>query len=414
MCQHNQLIRNIIGLIGIISIFSHFIAATLWIAYILGWRIIQKLKHSTSNQKICNSSSLQTITMTTLTGNSVQSQRQKIPLTPKQKLTWPVCSLRMSTQLLIFSMEIVCILGCFTDLVRLIYLSITGDDLRLLFGDWLCRIQIFASFTTCDVAGWHFVCLCIERCYITLFPRTYYSMSHSSIRPAVLMIVLTYLIGFATNMFLLIPTQIVCSGFYDSPGVNSVKFLLTLIIPALTTTISTVIMISVLIKWKLKKLNSREPVSLYPNSLAINKIAKNSSIDVKTRTCASFASVHSSAAHPKGNNPVGGSRRGSVRLVVYNVSARVTVAKMMLICALLYLYTLLSLFVFGLVYSRYCCFLTASQNCNWNDNIFNLMSILHWTSLSMTSYVLMFGAVTIRQDIYTIVLLVWLNIIKKF
>ncbi|CAH8825017.1 unnamed protein product [Trichobilharzia szidati] len=411
MCQGNKFIRSIIGIIGIITIFSHIISATLWITYLLGWRINRKLKYRTKNQNLNNNHNNNRPTErrreVQVNENGVNVRQPNRDIISQQKLVWPVCSLRMSTQLIIFSMEIAYILGCCTDLMRLIYLSITGDDLRLLFSEWSCRIQIFLSFTTCDLSGWHFVFLCIERCYITLFPRKYYSMSHSSFGPALSMIVFAYTISVATNIFLLIPTQHVCYGFYDSPAVNSVKFLFTLIIPVLTTTISTIVMTNVLVKWKLKKMKSRSTApSRFNNSTRI-KTVDNPSTSNKSRT--TRASLTSASSIKQRTNQL----IGAGKLIVYNTSARITVAKMMLICALLYLYTLLSLFVFGRVYSRYCCFLTASQNCNWNDYLFNLLSILHWTTLSITSYVLMFGAVTIRQDIHTILLFVWLKFFKK-
>nr|CAH8822636.1 unnamed protein product [Trichobilharzia regenti] len=412
MCQGNQFIRNVIGIIGIITIFSHIISATLWITYLLGWRINRKLKYATQNQNLNNNPPTGRRREVQLNENGVNVRQPNADVISRQKLIWPVCSLRMSTQLIIFSMEITYILGCCTDLMRLIYLSITGDDLRLLFSEWSCRIQIFLSFTTCDLSGWHFVFLCIERCYITLFPRKYYSMSHSSFGPALSMIIFAYTISVATNIFLLIPTQHVCYGFYDSPTVNSIKFLFTLIMPVLIATISTIVMTNVLVKWKIKKMKSRTTAPSFLNSSTRNKTVDTSSTSNKSRpTRTSLTSVSSSKQ--KNNQLISSLRRGSGKLIVYDTSARITVAKMMLICALLYLYTLLSLFVFGRVYSEYCCFLTASQNCNWNDYLFNLLSIQHWTTLSLTSYVLMFGAVTIRQDIHTMLLFIWFKFFKK-
>ncbi|CAH8437557.1 unnamed protein product [Schistosoma intercalatum] len=177
-----QIVRIIIGCIGILSIVSHIIAAILWIAYIIGWRIIRKLKYIQQRQEINQHSSMtpySTITNTISYKNNVNAQQQqqrhhrqqqrhhrqqqqqqqeqqsKSVKLYKQHLTWPICSLRMSTQIIILSMEMINIIGCF-DLIRLIYLSITGNDLRLLTNDWLCRIQIFLSFISCDISGWHF------------------------------------------------------------------------------------------------------------------------------------------------------------------------------------------------------------------------------------------------------------------
>ncbi|KAK4472203.1 hypothetical protein MN116_000507 [Schistosoma mekongi] len=438
MHYNYQLIRIIIGCIGILSIFLHFIAATLWIVYIIGWRTIRKVKCIQQEREINHNSSTIAVTTTTTTTtsskvmhhrNNVNFSEQNMSLTKtKQNLIWPVCSLRMSTQLIILSMEMIYILGCCTDLVRLIHLSITGDDLRLLFGDELCRLQIFLSFISCDVSGWHFVCLCIERCYITLFPRKYYSMNHSSIGPALVMILFVYTICMSANVFLLIPNQSICSGLFRNESVNAIKFSITFIIPVLIVTVSTIVMIRVLLKWKLKNIKTRSRISFSKhNSMRIHKISnispiKSSGISI-TGSSSTIGQYHYYQQHQhqyqqqqQKRNANQLARRNHptlVRLIVYNTSARITVAKMMLICAILYLCTLLSLFVFGSIYHDYCCFFVAKQNCNWNDNVFNLMSILYWFTQSITSYVLMLGAVTIRHDIQIMILFIWQSIFRR-
>ncbi|TNN16181.1 hypothetical protein EWB00_000659 [Schistosoma japonicum] len=436
MLYNHQLIRIIIGCIGILSIFSHFIAATLWIAYITGWRTIRKLKCLQQEKEInsISSSIVATTTTTTTTTsevilhrNNVNFTEQKISLTKtKQNLIWPVCSLRMSTQIIILSMEMIYILGCCTDLVRLIHLSITGDDLRLLFGDGLCRLQIFLSFISCDVSGWHLVCLCIERCYITLFPRKYYSMNHSSIGPALVMILFVYTISMSANLFLFIPNQPICSGLFRNKSINAIKFSITFIIPVLIVTVSTIVMITVLVKWKLKNIKTRSRISISKhNSMTINKVTcisptKSSCISITHSSSTTGQQQHHHHHHQqqqqqKTNSSYIAHRKHPtvVRLVVYNTSARITVAKMMLVCAILYLFTLLSLFVFGSIYKDYCCFFVAKNNCNWNDNIFNLMSILYWFAQSIINYVLMLGAVTIRHDIQIMIWFIWQSIIRR-
>ncbi|CAH8480561.1 unnamed protein product [Schistosoma bovis] len=86
---------------------------------------------------------------------------------------------------------------------------------------------------------------------------------------------------------------------------------------------------------------------------------------------------------------------------------------MMLICAILYLFILFCLFLFGSIYDDYCCFLVAKTNNHWIDNLFNLLSILYWFVLTITSYVLMLGTITVRHDIKTILLIIWYKIWKR-
>ncbi|KAH9594171.1 hypothetical protein MS3_00004365 [Schistosoma haematobium] len=411
-----QIVRIIIGCIGILSILSHIIAAILWIAYIIGWRIIRKLKYIQQRQEINQHSSMtpySTITNTISYKNNVNAQQQqhrqqrqqeqqsKSVKLCKQHLTWPICSLRMSTQIIILSMEMINIIGCF-DLIRLIYLSMTGNDLRLLTNDWLCRIQIFLSFISCDISGWHFVCLCIERCYITLYPKKLYSMNHDSIGPALLMIIIVYIISILSNIFLLITKQPICSGIFRNNFINIIKFSITFIIPVLIVTISTIVMIIVLIKWKLNNNKfSMKTYSYHNHSITINKTINNS-MNKKQTSNLSLIHTNSIINQLKHRNLIHYSNRKQstfIKLIIYNISARITVAKMMLICAILYLINLLSLFLFGSIYDDYCCFLVAKINNHWNDNLFNLMSILYWFIQSITSYVLMLGAISIRHDI---------------
>ncbi|CAI2723000.1 unnamed protein product [Schistosoma spindalis] len=424
-----QFVRIIIGCIGILSILSHIIAATLWIAYIIGWRTIRKLKYIQQRQEINQHSSItpySTITNTISYKNNVnlqqhqhhhhqqpQQQRKSIKLR-KQNLTWPICSLRMSTQIIILSMEMINILGCF-DLIRLIYLLITGNDLRLITNDLLCRLQIFLSFISCDISGWHFVCLCIERCYITLYPKKLYSMNHESIGPALIMILFVYIISISSNIFLLITKQPVCSGTFRSNSINVLKFSITFIIPVLIVTISTIVMIIVLIKWKLNNIKFGIKTLSYRNhSITINKTINNS-MKNKTSTISlkHINSITNQLTHSNLMNYSNKKQSTLIKLIIYNTSARITVAKMMLICAILYLFSLLSLFLFGSIYDDYCCFLVAKINNNWNDNLFNLLSILYWFTQSITSYVLMLGAVSIRHDIQIMMWYIWCNIFKR-
>uniref|UniRef100_A0A5K4F5Q8 G_PROTEIN_RECEP_F1_2 domain-containing protein n=1 Tax=Schistosoma mansoni TaxID=6183 RepID=A0A5K4F5Q8_SCHMA len=293
--HHNyQFIRIIIGCIGILTIISHIISAFLWISYIIGWRINRKLKYIQQKQEINHHISIisnrnninlrqkqqeQQAQQQEQEGQQQeqQEQGQQPPLSQQQRrslklykhnLTWPICTLRISTQIIIFSMVIINIIG-FIDLIRLIYLSITGNDLRLLTNDWLCRIQIFISFISCDISEWHFVILCIERCYIILYPRKYYSINNTLIKPALIMIIIIYIISILANIFLFISNESICF----------IKF-------------------------------------------------------------------------PKNNN-------------------------------------------------------------NWNDNLFNLISILYWLIQSITSYILMLGAISIRNDIQIIIWYIWYNILKR-
>ncbi|CAH8438924.1 unnamed protein product [Schistosoma haematobium] len=425
-----QIVRIIIGCIGILSILSHIIAAILWIAYIIGWRIIRKLKYIQQRQEINQHSSMtpySTITNTISYKNNVNAQQQqhrqqrqqeqqsKSVKLCKQHLTWPICSLRMSTQIIILSMEMINIIGCF-DLIRLIYLSMTGNDLRLLTNDWLCRIQIFLSFISCDISGWHFVCLCIERCYITLYPKKLYSMNHDSIGPALLMIIIVYIISILSNIFLLITKQPICSGIFRNNFINIIKFSITFIIPVLIVTISTIVMIIVLIKWKLNNNKfSMKTYSYHNHSITINKTINNS-MNKKQTSNLSLIHTNSIINQLKHRNLIHYSNRKQstfIKLIIYNISARITVAKMMLICAILYLINLLSLFLFGSIYDDYCCFLVAKINNHWNDNLFNLMSILYWFIQSITSYVLMLGAISIRHDIQIMIKYIWYNIFKR-
>ncbi|CAH8440834.1 unnamed protein product [Schistosoma guineensis] len=402
---YQQFIQISIGCIGILSFIAHFIAFILWTTYILGWRtiikwkFIQRKRQLNYNFMTTNPSCtiLQTMTkvtttttITTTTANTLihrndinTSEQIQSMITVKENLIWPNCSLRISIQIIILSMEFINIIGCCTDLTRLIYLSMTGNDLRLLTNDWLCRIQIFLSFISCDISGWHFVCLCIERCYIILFPRNYYSINRTSIKPALIMILFIYFIGILSNLFLLIPNYSVCNEPFKSTLVNTIKFSMTFIIPGFTVIISTVLMIVVLIHWKLKNIKSD----------FINNNNNNNN------------NTNGSNHHHHNNNNTNNSSN--------NTSARITVAKMMLICAILYLFILFCLFVFGSIYDDYCCFLVAKTNNHWIDNLFNLLSILYWFVLTITSYVLMLGTITVRHDIKTILIIIWYKIWKR-
>ncbi|VDP22784.1 unnamed protein product [Schistosoma margrebowiei] len=392
---YQQFIQISIGCIGILSFIGHFIAFILWTIYILGWRTIIKWKSIqrkrqlnynfiTTNPSCTILQTMTKVTTTTTTTNTLihrndinTSEQIQSMITTKENLIWPNCSLRISIQIIILSMEFINIIGCCTDLTRLIYLSITGNDLRLLTNDWLCRIQIFLSFISCDISGWHFVCLCIERCYIILYPRNYYSINRTSIKSAIIMILFIYLIGVLSNLFLLIPNYSICNKPFKSILVNMIKFSITFIIPGFTVIISTVLMIIVLIQWKLKNMKSN------------------------------FINNNNTNGHTNNHNNNNNTNNSN------NTSARITVAKMMLICAILYLFILFCLFLFGSIYDDYCCFLVAKTNYHWIDHLFNLLSILYWFILTITSYVLMLGTITVRHDIKTMLLIIWYKIWKR-
>uniref|UniRef100_A0A5K4FA48 G_PROTEIN_RECEP_F1_2 domain-containing protein n=1 Tax=Schistosoma mansoni TaxID=6183 RepID=A0A5K4FA48_SCHMA len=417
-----RFIQIFIGFIGILSFIGHFIAFILWTTYILGWRIIIKWKsiqrkrqlnynfmittpsytltkvttttttmtpstttlinrnnvnssrqtQSHTMTKVTATTTTATTPTTTINRNNVNSSKQIqsiiITTTTKETLIWPICSLRLSIQTIILSMEFINIIGCCTDLLRLIYLSITGNDLRLLYGEWQCRLLIFISFISCDISEWHFVYLCIERCYIILYSRKYSHLNDNSMKPTIFIILLIYLISSISNIFLLIPYYSIYNEPFKSKLVYIVKLSITFIIPGLIVIISTVLMIIVLIKWKLKSAKFE---------LINNKHSNHGN--------------HTHHTH-------------------HHTSSRITVAKLMLICAILYLFILLCLFVFGSIYDDYCCFLIAKKNCHWIDILFNLLSILYWFILTITSYVLMLGTMTVRHHIQTILLLIWYNI----
>ncbi|CAH8439593.1 unnamed protein product [Schistosoma rodhaini] len=461
--HHNyQFIRIIIGCIGILTIISHIISAFLWISYILGWRINRKLKYIQQKQEINHHISIisnrnninlrqqQQQRQQEGQQQEQQEQGQQPPLPQQQQqqqrqsaklykhnLTWPICTLRISTQIIIFSMIIINIIG-FIDLIRLIYLSITGNDLRLLTNDWLCRIQIFISFISCDISEWHFVILCIERCYIILYPRKYYSINNTLIKPALIMIIIIYIICILANLFLFISNESICFIKFRNYSVNIIKFTITLIIPVLLITISTIIIIIVLIKWKLKNMKYRIKLLSYYNTThnttndnnTTNNSNNNNSIKINKRIIQSFTYITSSIRNQlsfnhinqynNNNNNNNNNKQLKInKLINYNnynhhkKSIKIIVAKMMLLCAILYLLSLLSLFIFGLIYDDYCCFFIAKNNNNWNDNLFNLISILYWLIQSITSYILMLGAISIRNDIQIIIWYIWYNILKR-
>ncbi|CAH8447612.1 unnamed protein product [Heterobilharzia americana] len=94
-----------------------------------------------------------------------------------------------------------------SSVLRFTVLSMTGKDLRLLFGESMCRIQLYLSFSSTSISGWQFVFLCFERCYILSRPKSNYTLTPKIYWSAMMLTIFTLITTFIVDAYVFLPNE---------------------------------------------------------------------------------------------------------------------------------------------------------------------------------------------------------------
>ncbi|CAH8450677.1 unnamed protein product [Heterobilharzia americana] len=369
----------ILGIFGILLIVFNTCISIIWIIYIIGWKTTkvsydhnvhtEGILHLTVDLPIKNSNTNNIVTATTTTTTTTtivpDCMTHNTINRNFYKPVWPKCSLRISTQIYIFSIIICDLVGHMSSVLRFTVLSMTGKDLRLLFGESMCRIQLYLSFSSTSISGWQFVFLCFERCYILSRPKSNYTLTPKIYWSAMMLTIFTLITTFIVDAYVFLPNENVCKMYYYNPVLLTIKVVYTLLLPAMMIIISSVILLVFLIKMKIHIRN----------------------INLSGRCC---------------NN--------HNRL---NIKERILVAKRMFIIAICHLILQTITVVFVKTVEKYCCYYTSEKILEITDYMYILLNLLRWSTHSLRSFLLITGSSIINHDVKLILNIFKINI-KSF
>ncbi|VDP93993.1 unnamed protein product [Echinostoma caproni] len=270
---------------------------------------------------------------------------------------WPVCPLRRSTRLFMITMCLSDLLGLFTSNLRFTVLSLTRSDMRLKWGDNLCRLQILLAYLAGDMATWLQMIVCMERFLIILRPTWSYSLDRSRIRPAIALILTVLMATLIANVFIVLPEEKVCERSYSNLIITWFKMVYSFLVPLPLLSIS-LIGVTVLLIIRTQSTCLSGPLKkLFPN-------------------------------------------RGSIENFP---SEAIYASQLMLIMGLVTLATSLAILINVTQHATYCCTLTAFTNGTWEDLRFNAISLSFYTAICVRSCMLIVSSSRTRGDIGQIV-----------
>nr|CAH8828534.1 unnamed protein product [Trichobilharzia regenti] len=349
-------IKLFLGTLGISAILFNICVSLLWIFYIFGCKSL-KCSLNRSNQNNDSTSPSTRIS----TGNStVESVVNDVNYNSLYE--WPKCSLRTSTKIFIFSIVISDLVGHMTSGVRFTILSTIGKDIRLCFSDLLCRAQIYLAFTVANISGWQFSFLCFERCYILIKSNSNYTRTPQTYWLAITLTCFTLITALLAEIYALLPDEKVCSPFYTNRIVNAYKSIHTAMLPALLTMISSIMLLTFLVKMRISFRN-------------------RSSFD--NRFC--------------------NQRRSGI-------SGRITMAKRMFFVSVCHLLIQSIVIIFANSAGHYCCYYTSKSVLHLKDYFYIMLIMLRLIIHSLRTFLLISGSSVICRDIKIILRIIKTNV----
>lgn len=299
--------------------------------------------------------------MYTVVGWSVQRLRQKYPNTEhmNHQKTWPVCPLRLSTKVFFSCLLATQTVGTLVGNVRLVYLLITGMDVRLLIREGMCRMHVWISFSLRDEASWFAAVMYAERLYIMLRPTSSYSRGHQTKVPIVSIISTLLITGALINLNILLPSEKICSGPYFNSVVHIVKLVSSSVLPIFLMVLS---VIGVL--WKLLLIHRKQQLMR-----AISHAAEEY-VDRSEQSSMTPSAVV------------------SARLMIFSASLLTT----LVICQT----------VLTIIFPRYCCGYTIPHLCTTLDYIYvGVNMFMRFTGIPIVVSILL-GSEQMRHDLWVI------------
>ncbi|KAG5441963.1 hypothetical protein CSKR_110778 [Clonorchis sinensis] len=340
-CVRNILIGNILGTIGILNLTIGLMGISIWTVYLLS---------KNNSRKSPQGHTVRLIGVTTEIATEDTDEHVKTG--------WPTCALRPSSKFFLLCIFMSDLLGLCTSNLRFTLLCLVGKDVRLMCGDWCCRVQLVLAYNAGDLSAWFTAIVCAERFLIMLLPTSTYTRNLSRIFPALIISVSLALLTFLTNLFLLIPTEAVCNGSYTNFSIIVFKMVYASVLPfvivSVSTTGSTVIL--------LRHWNSTRKKNQNRNSKIVTK--------------------------------------------------GMMASQLMLVTGIIFLAGTLPVFVNNLV-NPYCCILTAPTNCTLADYRFNAICLAYWTTVCLRTYLLIIISGQTRQDIKQLINQVCSHVIQR-
>lgn len=295
-------------------------------------------------------------TEATTSGSSVAS------IQPNQR------SLRASTQLMMAALAMVDFCGQMISCLRYTILCLTQYDIRLLYSESFCRLQLFGEYCCQDGSAWFMCAVTAERFWLMLRPTSGYSRNKNQLMPSVIALAASSLITIGKNAILFAPSEDVCSQGYNHKAFFFADLVYKCLLPFLIIMVTSAGNLLLM---------HRQLMKMYANHMRIGK-----GFSIVTMTRKQRADLPPSTA--------------AFWEVIF--ACRVTI-----ISGAVFLAGALPINLFKLVDSEFQNVLTARSICTMKDAIYNLINILYWTCVGLRFYLYVFSSPRIRNDMRLIV-----------
>ncbi|VDP96251.1 unnamed protein product [Trichobilharzia regenti] len=235
-----------------------------------------------------------------------------------------------------------------TEALRISYLTLHGNDVRVTFGEWFCRIHVFLKMFSLDISTWCFALLCFENLFpVVIFERCLTSSSFTSEIFITIQVLIVTAISLTASITPLIPSNRVCSQFYHSVNLIYSRFILTTLLPSIISIVSSTLII--------RKIYRREMVMMLNTSQHSTSLSdENSSTGITV-------------------SPV----------------VKVFAAKMKILIACSFLLFQLLIYVFLWKRSNYCCFILIQKQLNNEDYYLLALLLMQCILNTVESYLLL-------------------------
>lgn len=140
---------------------------------------------------------------------------------------------------------------------RFTYLVIMEKDVRLMYGEWFCRIHLFCSHVFAMISNWNVVILSMERFWLMMYPTSLYSINTSNAFYSLMIVIIVYSVCILFNLFIFLPNVELCTIDYKNFILNILAFIFIIVLPIMLIVIFTTGLLILLFKWKCKIERSR-------------------------------------------------------------------------------------------------------------------------------------------------------------
>ncbi|THD20384.1 hypothetical protein D915_008724 [Fasciola hepatica] len=302
-------------------------------------------------------------TETTMSGGSIGSTQ------PKQR------SLRASTQLMMAALALVDFCGQMISCLRYTILCLTQHDIRLLYTESFCRLQLFGEYCCQDGSAWFMCAITAERFWLMLRPTSGYSRNKNQLTPSVIALAASSLITIGKNVVLFMPSEDVCNQGYNHTAFFFADLVYKCLLPFLIIMVTSVGNLLLMHRQLVKMYASHMRID---KGFSIVKMTKKQRAELPPSTAAFWEVIF---------------------------SCRVTI-----VSGAVFLVGALPINLFKLIDSEFENVLTARDICTLKDVIYNLINILYWTCVGLRFYLYIFSSPRVRNDMRLIIKIILLRL----